>query len=78
MPQHSVTDSYSAPITVAPGDAVQNTGRTMLYLCFVTPAGDDDAIELWPGKGLEIVTATSMRVRSASRNGGMVKVIGGI
>lgn len=78
MPAYTITDSYSTPITVAPGNAVQNTGRTLLYLCFVTPVGDDDAIELWPGKGLEIATATSMRVRSASRHGGTVKVVGGI
>ena len=46
MPLYTITDSYSDPITVAPGDAVQNTGRHMLFLCFATPADDDDAAPL--------------------------------
>ena len=78
MPLYPITNSYSDPITVAPGDAVQNTGRHMLFLCFATPADDDDAIELWPGQGLAISTATSMRVRCGSRHGGACKVVRGI
>ena len=78
MPLYPITNSYSDPITVAPGDAVQNTGRHMLFLCFAPQADDDDAIELWPGKGLAISTATSMRVRCGSRHGGACKVVRGI
>lgn len=78
MPRHTVTNEYSAPITVAAGDLVQNTGRSMLYVCFATPADDDDAAEIQPGRGVEVVNATAMRVRSASRHGGEVKVIRGV
>ncbi|MFV0409080.1 MAG: hypothetical protein ACK5LJ_05095 [Paracoccus sp. (in: a-proteobacteria)] len=77
MPRHEITDSYSDPITVAPGQDVQNAGRYLLYVSFIDPASDDDAYEIQPGKGLEVKSATSMRVRSASRIGGTIKVLGG-
>lgn len=37
MPLYPITNSYSDPITVAPGDAVQNTGRHMLFLLLRDP-----------------------------------------
>lgn len=78
MPRYTVTNEYSAAIAVASGDLVQNTGWSALYVCFSTPADDDDAVEIKSGRGVEVVNGTAVRVRSASRRGGEVKVIPGV
>ncbi|WP_220269837.1 hypothetical protein, partial [Paracoccus lutimaris] len=48
MPAYTATDSWSAAITVAAGDIIQNTGHRVLLVCPVTPAADGDAVDLHP------------------------------
>ncbi len=78
MPTYTLTDAYSAPITVAPGDVIQNSGKYSIYVCFSTPAADEDAIRVPSSEPVKIVTATSMRVRCTRPSGGAVTVAGGL
>ncbi|RCW77124.1 hypothetical protein, partial [Paracoccus lutimaris] len=79
MPAYTATDSWSAAITVAAGDIIQNTGRRLLLVCPVTPAADGDAVDLHPDQpGFAFDRATSIRVRSGSRLEGSFKIIRGL
>lgn len=78
MPQYNATSTFGAPVPVAPGDIVQNTGRHMILVCAQDIPTDEDAVEILPGKAVRISTAGNIRVRSASFRGGEVKVIKGL
>ncbi|WP_028710864.1 hypothetical protein [Paracoccus pantotrophus] len=78
MPKYDATPTFGDPVPVQAGDIVQNTGSYMILICAITPAADEDAVEVRPNRGITISEATEIRVRSAGRHGGAFKVIRGL
>ena len=62
MPAYPVTRNWSASIAVTAGDYVQNKGHNNIHVCPISPAAEDDALELGPGEAVEIVNATQIFV----------------
>ncbi len=78
MPRYTATTAYSAAITVAAGDIVQNTGRYGVLVCAQATASDDDAVEILPNKGIRISTGGSIRIRSLGSRPSEIKLVKGI
>ena len=78
MPQYNATSTFGAPVPVAPGDIVQNTGRLMILVCAQDIPTDEDAVEILPGKAVRISTAGNIRVRSVGSRASQIKVVKGL
>lgn len=77
MPLIPVTRAWSAAIVTAPGDVVQNQGKTVIYLCPGATADRANAYELAPHDGVRLDTATQVFVATLSRRDGLAAIIRG-
>lgn len=78
MPVYTANETWTAGITVAAGDIVQNVGDVDVLVCPQDPPNDDDAAELPPNRGVTITAATQIGIRSSGAWNGLVKIIRGL
>lgn len=78
MPSYMTGRSWSDPVTVIPGDVIQNAGSRAILICAVEPADPDDSLLVRPGTWFVATAAMAIRVATHGVGVGVVQVAAGL
>lgn len=78
MAIHIIDQEWSDPITLAPGDIIQNTSQAYMLICPSGSGSDDNALKLPPHTGsMQVTAGATITARLASGVEGILMQVTG-